>query len=181
MSNPDKYDYRPSELLARLATVYVNIHRSDGEGLFAQAVARDGRSYKPQTMEEAADVLRHLRELGDDDVADFEAFGDRARRCQVDQADLEELLGSAIPDEFQDPIMSTIMTDPVRLPSGTVVDRAVIERHLLTDPTDPFNRAPLAVEQLVPVPELKARVVAFLADARARRAAGGPHAMQVDG
>lgn len=44
------------------------------------------------------------------------------------------------PDDFWDPIMSTIMEDPVKLPSGSTVDRATILRHLLSDPTDPFNR-----------------------------------------
>ena len=43
----------------------------------------------------------------------------------------EELLADA-PDEFLDPITSTIMEDPVTLPtSGNVVDRAVIARHIL--------------------------------------------------
>ena len=32
------------------------------------------------------------------------------------------------------------MKDPVKLPSGHAIDRAVITRHLLSDPTDPFSR-----------------------------------------
>ena len=43
------------------------------------------------------------------------------------------------------------MTDPVHLPtSGTIMDRAVITRHLLNSSTDPFNRSPLSMDQLVP-------------------------------
>ena len=43
------------------------------------------------------------------------------------------------------------MIDPVLLPtSGTVMDRAVITRHLLNSSTDPFNRSPLSMDQLVP-------------------------------
>lgn len=50
-----------------------------------------------------------------------------------------------------DPILSTLMRDPVKLPSsGVVVDRSTICRHLLSDPSDPFNRAPLSENMLEP-------------------------------
>jgi len=43
----------------------------------------------------------------------------------------EEALADA-PEDFLDPIMGTLMTDPVILPdSKTNVDRSVIARHLL--------------------------------------------------
>lgn len=46
--------------------------------------------------------------------------------------------------------MQTLMEDPVELPSGVVMDRPTIVRHLLNDPTDPFTRQPLSEEQLKP-------------------------------
>ena len=47
------------------------------------------------------------------------------------QQEEEELLADA-PDEFLDPIMGTLMKDPVLLPtSGNIVDRAIISRHIL--------------------------------------------------
>jgi hypothetical protein len=49
-----------------------------------------------------------------------------------------------------DPLMCTVMTDPVILPSGVIMDRSVITKHLLNSSTDPFNRLPLTPEQLVP-------------------------------
>lgn len=55
-----------------------------------------------------------------------------------------------VPEEFRDPISADVMTDPVRLPSGNVVDRATIVRCLQADPVDPFSRAPLSAEQLQP-------------------------------
>lgn len=51
---------------------------------------------------------------------------------------------------FSDPLMGTLMTDPVMLPSGHIVDRPVIMRHLLNTPTDPFTRQPLSEEMLQP-------------------------------
>lgn len=43
------------------------------------------------------------------------------------------------------------MKDPVTLPSSrAVVDRATIKSHLLSDSKDPFNRAPLKIEDVIP-------------------------------
>nr|5O75_A Chain A, Ubiquitin conjugation factor E4 B [Homo sapiens] len=70
--------------------------------------------------------------------------------------------GSDAPDEFRDPLMDTLMTDPVRLPSGTIMDRSIILRHLLNSPTDPFNRQTLTESMLEPVPELKEQIQAWM-------------------
>ena len=52
---------------------------------------------------------------------------------------------------ISDPLMFTIMRDPVTLPSSRVViDRSTIKSHLLSDTKDPFNRAPLAIEDVTP-------------------------------
>jgi len=42
------------------------------------------------------------------------------------------------------------MSDPVTLPSGQVVDRKNILRHLLSDPHNPFTRQPLTEDELKP-------------------------------
>ena len=47
--------------------------------------------------------------------------------------------------------MYTLMEDPVILPtSKTSIDRSTIRSHLLSDPNDPFNRAPLKIEDVIP-------------------------------
>ena len=42
-------------------------------------------------------------------------------------------------EEFEDPLLGGVMRDPVRLPSGMVVERASIVQHLLTDKNDPYT------------------------------------------
>lgn len=43
------------------------------------------------------------------------------------------------------------MEDPVILPSSKIsIDRSTIRSHLLSDPNDPFNRAPLKIEDVIP-------------------------------
>ena len=79
----------------------------------------------------------------------------------------EELLGE-VPGDFEDPIQYTLMKDPVRLPSsGTICDRSTIQRHLLSESRDPFNRATLTEDMLEPLPELKARIDAWIKEQKA--------------
>ncbi|KAI8436814.1 hypothetical protein MSG28_010273 [Choristoneura fumiferana] len=86
-----------------------------------------------------------------------------ARLAEQRQRD-EEILANA-PEEFLDPIMSTLMRDPVLLPSSrTTVDRITIARHLLSDQTDPFNRSPLSMDQVKSNTELKERIEAWIAE-----------------
>jgi len=84
------------------------------------------------------------------------------------------------PDAFLDPIMQTIMEDPVLLPnSGITVDRSTIERHLLSSQTDPFSRAPLSIEELKPDETLKTRIDAWLAGDRSVETVGIPSPVPV--
>jgi len=54
------------------------------------------------------------------------------------------------------------MSNPVLLPtSGVIVDRSTIETHLLSDTVDPFNRKPLSIDMVQPVPELKEKIDKF--------------------
>ncbi|KFG36304.1 ubiquitin conjugation factor E4 [Toxoplasma gondii MAS] len=60
--------------------------------------------------------------------------------------------------------MADVMTDPVKLPtSNNIMDRKHIERHLMSDPSDPFNRMPLTKDELIPLPELRKEIMDFIA------------------
>ncbi|KAG1720982.1 uncharacterized protein EDB91DRAFT_1064608, partial [Suillus paluster] len=51
---------------------------------------------------------------------------------------------------FSDPLMFTIMHDSVMVPSShVVIHRSTIKFHLLSDIKDLFNRAPLAIDDVV--------------------------------
>merc|ERR1719298_279975 len=95
-------------------------------------------------------------------LSDFETFvnqlNDLAKAQEAAYANV------VIPDHYLDPIMSEIMSDPVLLPtSNNIMDRKVIERHIMSNDDDPFNRAHLAVKDLVPQEELRAEIHAFCA------------------
>ena len=60
------------------------------------------------------------------------------------------------PEEFLDPVTYSLMEDPVELPdSKTVIDRITIKKHLMNDPSDPFTRAPLALENVITRDDIK--------------------------
>jgi hypothetical protein len=72
---------------------------------------------------------------------------------------MDEILGNCAPEEFVDPISAEIMKEPVLLPtSGKFVDLVTMKRILLNDEHDPFNRAPLKIEDLKVDLVLKARI-----------------------
>ena len=169
LQQPDKHGWDPKALLSQLCGIYLHLDAADGgRGAFAAAVAGDGRSYRDETFAEAIHVVRALGLLREDQAAALESVAERARAYAAAGAAEEEALGD-VPDEFQDPIQCSLMTDPVKLPSGHVMDRAVITRHLLSSNTNPFTREPLAAEQLEPQPELAQRIAAW----RAAAASGG--------
>lgn len=62
------------------------------------------------------------------------------------------------------------MTDPVLLPSSKIsVDRSTIQAHLLSEPSDPFNRVPLKIEDVVSNTELKEKIDAFVNEKKTKK------------
>ena len=72
------------------------------------------------------------------------------------------LVGQVDPAEFCDPILGTLMRDPVLLASsGRVCERALAVQCIARGGTDPFNGAALSLAMLRPQPELAARIAAW--------------------
>ena len=92
----------------------------------------------------------------------FDSLPDAVEKV-VGKVTAEEALLGDIPEEFTDPIVDELMRDPVILPSGNIVDRATIRQQLLNKPLDPFNRAPMTMDDIEPAVELKAKIDAWLA------------------
>ena len=137
MKNPDKYEWNPAKLLSQIATVYV---RFTSDSRFLSAVVRDSRSCSPEILQNASRILDSKRYVSGQIVAQLNTFISEVIQAMKAEEEDEEILGD-IPDEFQDEVLATLMADPVILPSGHRMDRSNIERHLLSDNTDPFSRA----------------------------------------
>ncbi|XP_051029954.1 ubiquitin conjugation factor E4 B isoform X2 [Phodopus roborovskii] len=157
VENPEKYGFEPKKLLDQLTDIYLQLDCAR----FAKAIADDQRSYSKELFEE---VISKMRKAGIKSTIAIEKFKLLAEKVEeiVAKNARAEIDYSDAPDEFRDPLMDTLMTDPVRLPSGTIMDRSIILRHLLNSPTDPFNRQMLTESMLEPVPELKEQIQAWM-------------------
>ena len=128
--------------------VYVNMW---GQAEFVKAVTQDPRAFKPQVLKRAATLASN---------SIFSTYIDSVATTPTKIEGEEE---EEVPEEFLDQLMFTVMEDPVMLPSSkAIVDRGTIVAHLLNNETDPFNRSPLTLDQLIPLPELKAKIQKFL-------------------
>lgn len=166
VKEPEKYKFKPRELLSDILEVFLNL--SD-QADFIAAVAGDGRSYKKELFERAATIATRRTLKSVTEIEKLRLFAVKVEEVKA-TLDAEDDLGE-IPDEFSgksgafewddslancsityvDPLMATVMRDPVMLPSSkTIIDRSTIKSHLLSDSKDPFNRAPLAIEDVIP-------------------------------
>ena len=167
VKKPEDYNFHPRTLLSDLMDVYLNLGTKPN---FHLAVARDGRSYKPSNLEKAAEILHKYGLKSAEELKRWKRLQVEVIKAKESEVAEEEDLEDA-PEEFYDPLMATIMTDPVILPlSKSVMDRSTIRQHLLSDPHDPFNRAPLKIEEVIDNAELKERIEGFKAEKRAARA-----------
>ncbi|XP_063063515.1 ubiquitin conjugation factor E4 A [Engraulis encrasicolus] len=155
-----EFDFKPHQLVSDICTIYLNLGNEES---FCASVPKDGRSYSPTLFSQTVRVLKKINKPGDM-IVSFSLLADKIKSL-ADRHQQEEETYSEAPDEFLDPIMSTLMLDPVVLPSSNItVDRSTIARHLLSDQTDPFNRSPLTMDQIRPNEELKQQILQWLAE-----------------
>ena len=160
LTDPEKYHFDSNSFLRRIIDIYVALSSFEA---FIRAVACDTRSYNAHLLNSALSELEARRVTNTDNLMTFKQLIAKANDVYMEEQGLEEKLGE-IPEEFQDPLMQVLMRDPVLLPaSKTIVDRSTIARHLLSDPTDPFTRTPLKMEEVVPDTQLKQRINEFIA------------------
>jgi len=164
VKNKEEYKFVPKLLINDFVEIFLNLGDSEN---FIEAVAKDARSYKPANFKKATEILKRHSYRSQEEFAKWEALQNKFRVAKELDDQAEEDLGD-IPDEFLDPLMYTLMEDPVILPmSRQTVDRSTIRSHLLSDPKDPFNRQPMSIEDVVEDVEMKAKIAAFKAERKA--------------
>lgn len=154
VENPEKFGFNPKTLLNRITNIYLHLDSAE----FVAALAADERSYKKDLFDDACKYLLKANLKTKVELARFQELASIVEEKVAENAKKDEDYEDA-PDEFKDPLMDTLMSDPVLLPtSGNIMDRHVITRHLLNSPTDPFNRQALSPEMLEPATELKEKI-----------------------
>ncbi|KAJ9110282.1 hypothetical protein QFC19_001685 [Naganishia cerealis] len=153
VAEPEKFAFKPKDLLGDIAQIYINLGESPE---FIRAVASDGRSYSKVTFEKLARILKNRAILIDHEIESLLTF---IAKVEDAKATIEIEDERDIPDEFLDPLMATLMKDPVILPvSRVTVDRSTIRGVLLQKPLDPFNNQPLKLEDCIPNVDLKKQI-----------------------
>ncbi|XP_011494935.1 PREDICTED: ubiquitin conjugation factor E4 A [Ceratosolen solmsi marchali] len=159
-----EYDFNPANLVLNICEIYINLSKNDN---FTLAVSQDGRSYSYELFKLTIEVLVRIGGVGI--LNDLDMFAKKVNQTAIQKKEEEEILVDA-PEEFLDPIMSTLMTDPVVLPSSkTIIDRQTIARHLLSDQTDPFNRSPLTMDMVTTEVCLKVQIEKWIEQKRKER------------
>ncbi|OMH85981.1 E4 ubiquitin-protein ligase UFD2 [Zancudomyces culisetae] len=180
----DRFRFNPRLLLSELLSVYTSLStpfpqinhenleslESSPPYLFLSALAQDSRSWSSSIFYKAIDLCSKYSLKPYSSLQQLARIGTTVNDLVLQFTDLDELTSGAdgngqdtdVPEEFLDPLMYTLMTDPVMLPtSNMVVDRKTIKAYLLNDPRDPFNRMPLDYCDVVEIPDLKRRIVEF--------------------
>ncbi|KAE8878561.1 hypothetical protein PF005_g15297 [Phytophthora fragariae] len=153
VNNPEQYKFRPKTMLKEIVETLLHFAHYPS---FLEAVAANGY-YDGQVFRKCAHIVARTQLLVPNDVQKFETFVLDVEKAAEGAANLEEMLGD-IPEEFLDPLVFTLMKDPVLLPSGYTMDRSCITQHLMNDQSDPFTRVPLTMEQLQPNTDLKTKI-----------------------
>jgi len=161
VKNRDSYAFKPGNMVEDICKIY--IHFQDCHGFLA-SITSDARSYSPALFRQAFQVLIKIGKA--ELVSDLNSLKQKVNTVAQNLKDDDELFADA-PEEFLDSLMCQLMTDPVKLPaSGAVVDRATIGRLLLSNQTDPFTRAPLTMDMVEPLDELKKKIQVWMAQKR---------------
>ncbi|RKF79986.1 Ubiquitin conjugation factor E4 [Golovinomyces cichoracearum] len=160
-----KFQFEPRTLLSKFVDIYLNLGVSEE---FIRAVAQDGRSYKPANFDAASRILTRYSLKSTDEIVAWDRLKSKFIRAKEQDDQDEEDFGD-IPDEFMDPLLACLMKDPVLLPrSQQILDRSTIRSHLLSDPNDPFIRQPLKIEDVIELPELKAKILKWKQEVKSK-------------
>lgn len=133
--------------------------------MFFKSLAADGfiaDSDGKILLNKALLTVQKLHLLTPEEIDRMTGLVGKVVAARANYKDMDALTDEA-PDEYLDPLMATIMRDPVLLPtSGNIVDRATITTQLLQTSIDPFNRKPLTITQVEPQDELREEIKAWL-------------------
>ena len=166
IDNPEKYNFFPKKMLEEVFQTLLNCAKvvqgaEEDAKQFVRTVANCAY-YDYDTFTHAAKLVRKHGIVNDAQSLDlFTKFVEDCEQAKKEMQAMEEELGEA-PEEFLDPLMSTVMEDPVILPgSKMTVDRSTIMHHLLQNTNDPFDRSPLDASMLREDTELKQKIMAW--------------------
>jgi len=153
------YGFDPKFVLLSLVETYLAFIDYDD---FLKYVVTDERSFKVENFEKVI-ALKEDNKIKIEYFM-YQKFLKLIEKLKIMKIEIEKntINYDDAPEEFFDPITTLLMEDPVLLPSSkNIIDRNTILTHLLSDPTDPFNRSPLSKDMLIECPEIKMKIIEY--------------------
>ena len=163
VENPKEFNFSPEELLSNLISIYLHISRHEQ---FFECLIKDERSFSLNVFNKALQICMKKTIINYEFKQLFANFINKLKEYDGNRWEPD---AQDVPEEFLCPISFDIMKNPVKLPSGTTVDRVSIIRHLLSDEHDPFNRKPLKQNELVEDLELKNKIDSWISEQKKKK------------
>ncbi|BFU20618.1 U-box domain containing protein [Entamoeba histolytica HM-1:IMSS-B] len=162
VSNFEMYNFHPKEMLNSFFDIFLYLGQNDK---FIQAIYEDTRSFKEKTFEAALVNVKYIHSKSEREMEEFQKLIDKIKNYSSHDifAQVEEMVGMDLPEEYCDALLGTLMKDPVKLPnSHVIVDRTTIEKHLMNAKEDPFDRTPLELSMVIPMNDLKQKIMEYV-------------------
>ncbi|MEN2498179.1 MAG: Ubiquitin conjugation factor E4 B, partial [Marteilia pararefringens] len=156
VKNSQKYNWNPRKLLGLIIDVFLNMRHK----IFYQSLAADNTTSLKAYKKAYNVMIKNLKKTVEE-CNQFKIFIFSLDKHITESKETNEMLEDA-PEEFLDPLTYVLMKDPVKLPSGVIMERTVIIQHLLTQNTDPFTRQELKESELVEDIDLKNKIEMWL-------------------
>lgn len=175
IEDPGKYKFHANQLLRDLLTIFLCCTQHKDGLSFKNEVAADPRSFDPEIFRNIAKMARSSRILSSMESLTFEKVIEEMVILHKELNESHMLDTDDIPEEYLDAITSDLMKDPLLLPSGQHVDRSSIQRHLYSQPTNPFTQTPLKIEECKECPDLKAKIQQWIQEQRQSKKSSDDH------
>ena len=141
--NPEKYNFKPILFLEYIYSILINMLGNED---FKKSIAYESRYYNCKYYDNLIKILIKSDKITLFDIENIKFIVTEIKNYYLKLKDEEDV---EIPEEFCDPIMSTLIENPIILPNTDIfMDKDIITRHLLSDEHNPFNREKLTIEML---------------------------------
>ena len=135
------------KLIEDMFTIFEIFFKYIDNNEFKYSIVRDSLYYNTDYLRKLISVLLNKQKILSIEFNSMNSFINSIENYKHKYDKINEI---EIPDEYADPIMGTLIYNPVMLPGcNTIMDKDVIYRHLLDKETNPFNRDKLTIDELV--------------------------------
>ena len=146
IKNKDKLFFKPKDLLNKICNLLLNFVEND---IFLETLIKESSTDISKLISKMNKILYTDGSslfITKNEYDIIQKFSNDIKQKYDQKSKIDEI---EIPEEFSDPIMMSLIEDPVFLPNTDIImDREVISRHLVTEEHNPFNREHLTLDML---------------------------------